>query len=134
MKKILFILSLIVLGFSSCKKECDQFHEGKKCETEIRTKYFGSYAGIGVSNGVSNNVTEEISTHPDGAQFIYLNNEVKCEMISSTNFKINLQSFMLGGQTTFIEGGGSFSGSQMIYTATLTRGSTSWNIAFTGSK
>ena len=32
--------TFFMLMISGCQKECDQWHTGKKCDTEIRLNYF----------------------------------------------------------------------------------------------
>jgi len=134
MKQTFFILALFLI-LSGCKKECDAWHEGKKCDTEVRTQYVGRYFGTLISGGNSQNGYCDIAVNGTSAQYFLMDGNIDCALTSDGAFNIPLQSVTItGGQTAFIEGAGAFNNSTLNYHTNLNINGSSIFITFTGTK
>ena len=134
MKKIILALAVFVFAFSSCKKECEYWEEGKKCDTEVREKYFGTYNGVVTISGTPQNAYSAVATSSDGPKNFIIDSQIDCELTSETAFDIPLQNFYSGGNAMQVEGSGSFSGNQLIYNCILTFNGATNVMSFSGTK
>jgi hypothetical protein len=124
MKKIisLAMTAIVVIMFvSSCSETCDPGLEGTKCDTEMRTKFLGSWTASDscVTNPATGAtipylVTLETNGITDVQEF-YIKNvrnlaiTLKAKMITSTTFSIPNQSVSIGSATVTVSGEGSIS-------------------------
>ena len=112
MRKAIFILSvLFIVTLSSCIKKCDEWHEGTKCNSEIRSKYYGTYSG---------NLTGVGSTHTDVSEYPGQPNRVYIGVMSATltdetNFTIPIQVINISGVAYTANGAGYFSTNGILY-------------------
>jgi hypothetical protein len=134
MKKLIPFLFLL-LTLAGCKKECEFYLEGKKCDTEIRTRYFGTYVGVATINGTNQNATAKVTSSSVGAKYFIIDDQIDCVLTEKDKFYIPQQVYYTATNTVNVEGSGSFSGNQLIYNAALSSGGgPALVLNFTGTK
>ena len=136
-KAVLALLAIfsVTLSFTSCQKTCDEWHEGKKCETEIREKYYGYYAGTKTTNGESQPDGTYIQEYPNQPNKLYLGSGVRLTLTNANNFSINgLEPGSV--QNAFVSGSGNISEHSLSYSMTVQNAGTGESIffVFNGSK
>lgn len=104
-------VSMGILLFSCKQEKCDDFHEGQKCELEIRKRYYGKYNGI-LSPAGANPQTEMVlvAGGGDGPRYISVNG-FRAFLVTPAAFEI--QHPIGAGQQ--ISGDGFFSGKKISY-------------------
>lgn len=139
MKK-LFLISLAAISLISCNKECDDFHEGKKCEKEIREKHVGVYTGsYNYGNGATiiNNLNAAVAivgTDPRKLT-ISAGSTINITLIDAKNFEMPLQNYVNGNITGSMQGSGSFIDNNLTFSGTDNSTSgTNQPFTFTGTK
>ena len=102
MKKVILSLCLFTLLITGCQKECDQWHEGTNCKTEVRAKFLGSFTG---NNSILGQITIPVTTYGTVNQ-IWLDGIYGTLTSASGSFTVPLQSVYQGGQSLSIYGSG----------------------------
>lgn len=133
MKKILPLLFIIAASLSACQKECDAFHEGKGCKSEVREKYIGQYNG-GVSRpGTAFIGIFEIKKGNGGAESLDFNG-AQGELTSSNTFEVSYQPITVNGSNGQIQGYGSFDGTILSFYYEITMSGATNASYFVGEK
>ena len=139
-----FIWSALIIGLSACSSdpcddvdcmnggtcndgtcECGTFYEGPSCETEVRSKYLGSYDGTlnFVEVDLSTSVSRAFSAVAgDPSRMINIEDGYEIVLTSATDFTIPLQEVDRLVLVNRYEGQGSFAadGSTVELSYTLT--------------
>lgn len=104
MKKLLILSALFLFTLVGCQKDCDQFHEGDKCETEIRNSYYGVYSGyLTQPSGVINATTTVISGGSDATKIKF--GGISATLTNRNSFTIPYQVVFYGGQSATVSSG-----------------------------
>ena len=112
MKKLLFIIPVLFILATGCQKECDQWHEGTNCKTEIRTKFLGTYRG---NNSLLGAISIPVTTYGSVNQ-LWLDG-IYCTLTSSTgSFTVPTQTVTRGGSTLTIYGSGIINTNSLMLT------------------
>lgn len=141
-KATLLLLTTIVstVSFTSCNKTCDEWHEGKKCETETREKYYGTYSGTGTATTGGQTTTNTnagalIAENSQGAQFLSdLGNGIFFKLRNSTEFDIPTQTLTVNGTNYTTSGNGSFTTTKLTYSMVASGQGQPISIFYEGSK
>lgn len=112
--KNLLLYALLLFAATGCKKECDNWHEGKNCKNEIRQKYYGSYTGTLTTASGTVGVVFDISENLYGPRFFNLGNYY-CEIMDNGSFLIPSQTVFAGNQIQTIDGGGTYSNGEISF-------------------
>jgi len=92
-----FLLTMIALStslfFNACKKDkdCPVGFEGSDCNTESRSKFFGTWKGLTDCGSNPGTDTYSITAAPGGADKIFIDELVSCPStasVSSSSFTI----------------------------------------------
>jgi hypothetical protein len=131
---ILSMFALSAIFFSSgCSKVCDEFHEGKKCDAEVREKYVGTYYGLAKVDGqYFYNQPISVTKGSEGAKSLFMPGDgIKFDLKNKTEFLINYYVSGIGK----VEGDGYFSGSNFYFYSTVTELSgKKYEYTFSGSR
>lgn len=115
MKKA-FVIITAVLTLSNCTKTCPTFYTGKKCNTEIRTKYYGTYIGTYSTVSGTTSATATVSSHFLGVDYFYIDNSIRCQLTDNNRFTIPQQPQNIGGQLVSVgPGSGLFANGEIIF-------------------
>lgn len=126
MKKVkLFLVGsfAVTMSFTSCQKTCDEWHEGKKCETEIREKYYGYYSGTLTTDGQSQPSGSNIQEYPNVPNKLYLGTGIIFTLTNASNFSIS-GGATNGGINYLMSGSGNISENSLSYSMTIQNSST----------
>lgn len=133
MKKIFGLLMTAIVAtmiVSSCTETCDPGFEGKKCDTEMRTKFLGSWTAsdscvVNPATGapIPYNVVNNSTGLTDVQEFNITNVanagvNIKAKIATSTTFTIPSQSVTYGSATVNVSGDGSISEDNMTVNLT----------------
>lgn len=132
MKKILPLLLIIAASLSACKKTCDDFHEGKKCETEVREKYYGKYYGAMSSSNAVSYTSTEVKPNLNAPNLVYFD-QLAVELKGDDYFEIPSQPQIINNQSAMIIGFGTFSGDVLAYNLKVTIGNSWYYMYFNGT-
>lgn len=114
MKKLILPLAAMLIAFTGCKKECEYYMEGKKCDSEVREKYYGTYVGTSTMTAAGNGQTEtqtvasNVTAQSDGKEWVNLGSGIKAQLVTASTFEIPLQIIISGQNSAQIQGSGSF--------------------------
>lgn len=123
MKKLFYLAIGLILCFTMCndkEEDCSNGYEGANCNTEMRSKFYGTYVGILSGGGMSENVQTTMSEFPGDVMKIKWDDQSYLIVTGSTTFDIPYQSIEIAGEVMSIVGGGSLNGSTL--TATFDNG------------
>jgi len=142
----LFLIGSIALVNVGCNEECDEWHEGDDCKSEVRTKYYGIYTGTFPGpGGLPKQVL--VSEYPEDIQRLNIvvpyNNNMTLYLEytpQSGSFTIPSQTIVYSEQVSSrFSGMGNFNGDELYFSLTIEdifNGSvaSSSTAIFTGSK
>lgn len=106
MKNLIPALLLLLL-ITGCQKECDQWHTGKKCETEIRYTYIGTYNAFNTVLGIDDEIEIAIPTNYSSDKELKLS-VFNIELTTPNSFEMDKQYEVASGAIHSFEGYGYF--------------------------
>ncbi len=127
---LLFIASL--LTFTACKKDCGEWEQqdGKDC-INMTNKFIGTFVGVLTCGSQTDNIAATITAGTNNNYtLIFDGGDFYAELTGEEAFDFPFQPF---GSTT-MQGNGSISGNQLIFSFVLDPNGTPQVCSFSGSK
>jgi len=121
---------------------CTDWYEGTSCETEQRSKYFGTYTGSALFTYPDNTTETQtiqvaIDTHADGVQYLSGDGTFKFELTQNGTGSFNTPLQLINDPTVgnvYVQGSGSFQGSQMMWNFQMELAGSVVTVSFSGTK
>lgn len=136
MKKILFVLIICSFILTGCNKECQPWYEGKRCDVEMRDKFYGVFTGTLTGAGQSQTVTTTLTPHSSGEQRMYVDGVAYVDLTGSTTFEYPSQTIIdpTNGNWTINSGNGAIQDDQLTYNFYATIQGQAFNFGFVGNR
>jgi len=136
MKKTLFFVISLVMCFAMCKKDetCPTGFEGDNCNSEIRVKFYGTYAGTLTGGGQSEASQSTLTEFAGDVEKITWDQDAYLKISGSTTFDIPNQQVQASGNTITLEGNGSLDGNKITMDFKASMSGVTVDFNFVGTK
>lgn len=114
--------------------DCADWYEGSSCNTEMRTKFYGTYQGTLTVAGSSNAIQTELSMYNGNVQRVWIDNDFYFNITGSTTGEIPLQVINSGGTTFNITGNVNLNGNTVQMNMTWSSNGTGLAVVIIATK